>query len=122
MAWKPLDPRRMRNRIRIEQEQRTPNGQGGFSNSWQPLATLWAQKIPLRGDEIVRDGITRAVSMARFVIRHREDLQESFRLVEVRRVAGADQVIGTPWDIRRIDDPYGQRDRLELVCERGVLA
>ncbi|WP_022681160.1 phage head closure protein [Sphingobium bisphenolivorans] len=117
MAFQPLRAGDLRTRIRIEIEGRVSNGQGGWTTAWSPVAVIWAKKVPLRGDEITRDSIQRAVSVTRFVIRHRSDVTAKHRIVEVKKVGDAYEVIGGPWNIRRIDDPYGRRDRLELDCE-----
>tara|TARA_R110000782_G_scaffold17953_1_gene49856 strand:- start:76 stop:414 length:339 start_codon:yes stop_codon:yes gene_type:complete len=104
----------LKHRIRIEAETREPNGQGGYTKGWAPHVSLWAKKIPLRGDEVTKDSIVRAVSTARFAIRHRSDITPLHRLVEVRS--------GRVWNIRSADDPYGNRDRLEIVAETGLAA
>lgn len=120
MAYKPLASGDLRSRVQIEVEGRVPNGQGGYTTGWAPIAQgpiVWAKKVPLRGDEMTRESIVRTVSFARFVIRHRTDLTTKHRLVEVRKAGDSYQVIGGPWDIKRVDDPYGRRDRLEVDCE-----
>ncbi|QUT04839.1 phage head closure protein [Sphingobium phenoxybenzoativorans] len=88
------------------------NGQGGHSKVWTPLAEIWSEKIPMRGDEVLRDNVLRSTSTARFVIRYRDDVTTKHRLVE--------KVSGKIWNIRAIDDPYGRSDRNELTCESGV--
>lgn len=120
MAWAPLRAGDMRSRVRIEAATRVSNGQGGYDTVWSPVATtpiVSAQKVPLRGDEITRDSIVRSVSVARFIIRHRGDISTGLRLFEVRIVGGTYEDIGGPWNIKRADDPFGRRDRLELDCE-----
>ena len=120
MAWAPLNVGNMRSRIRIEAMSRVSNGQGGSDTVWAPIAAtpvMSAQKIPLRGDEITRDSIVRSVSVTRFIIRHRGDIGVGHRLFEVRNIGGTYEDIGGPWNIKRVDDPFGRRDRLELDCE-----
>lgn len=112
MAFRPLAAGELGCRVRVEQEVRTPNGQGGYTTEWMPIATLWAKKVPMRGDEALRDNVVRSTSTARFIIRFRRDVTPLHRLVEI-----AD---GKQWNIRAVDDPYGKRDRLELTCESGV--
>lgn len=117
MAVQPLTSGELRSRVRIEAEERVPNGQGGFHTQWSPVATVWAKKVPLRGDEMTRESVTRSVSFARFVIRPLRAVTTKHRLVEVRKTRDAYDIIGGPWDIKRIDDPYGRGDRLEIDCE-----
>ncbi|PTW43900.1 phage head closure protein [Rhodovulum kholense] len=38
-------------RVTIERLSRTPDGMGGATESWAPVATVWAQVLPLRGAE-----------------------------------------------------------------------
>ncbi|MDX3908419.1 MAG: phage head closure protein [Sphingobium sp.] len=109
---KPLASEELRLRVRIEAETRGPNGRGGFTTAWTPLVAVWAKKVPLRGDEITRESIVRSVSTARFIIRYRADVSPLHRIVELRS--------GRIWNIRSSDDPYGNRDRLELTAETGV--
>lgn len=117
MAMQPLTAGELRSRVRVEVEGRVPNGQGGFTTGWSPVVIVWAKKIPLRGDEMTRESITRSVSFARFVIRPLRALTTKHRLVEVRKVGAEYEIISGPWDIKRIDDPYGLGDRLEVDCE-----
>ena len=120
MAWAPLKYGDLRSRIRFEAMSRVSNGQGGSDSVWSPInvtPVVSAQKIPLRGDEITRDSIVRSVSVTRFVIRHRGDITTGHRLFEVRMVGGEYVDVGGPWNIKRVDDPHGRRDRLELDCE-----
>lgn len=117
MALQPLTAGELRSRIRVEAEGKVPNGQGGFKSDWSPVVIVWAKKVPLRGDEMTRESVTRSVSFARFVIRPLQVLTTKHRLVEVRKSGDDYEVIGGPWDIKRIDDPYGRGDRLEIDCE-----
>lgn len=113
MAWKPLQAGNLRTRVRIEAETRSPNGQGGFTTAWTPIgAPVFAEKIPMQGDEVLRETIVNATKKARFVIRFRTDVTPAHRLVEV--------IAGTVWNIRAVDDPYDMRDRLWLAAESGV--
>lgn len=112
MAYKPLQASRLRTLVRIEYEKLTDNGRGGRKTKWMPLTKAWAEKIPMRGDEVLQDSVQRSVSTARFVIRHHDGVTTKHRLVE--------DASGKMWDIKVIDDPYGRRDRLELTCESGL--
>jgi head-tail adaptor len=117
MAYQPLTAGELRSRLRVEVEARVPNGQGGFTTGWSPVVIVWAKKVPLRGDEMTRESITRSVSFARFVIRPLSALTVKHRLVEVKKKGSDYEVVSGPWDIKRIDDPFGRADRLEVDCE-----
>jgi len=38
-------------RVAIERVSRMPDGMGGTTESWAPIATVWAQVVPVRGAE-----------------------------------------------------------------------
>jgi SPP1 family predicted phage head-tail adaptor len=42
---------RLRHRITIEEKAQAPDGVGGFSETWQTFATVWAEVKPLRARE-----------------------------------------------------------------------
>jgi SPP1 family predicted phage head-tail adaptor len=42
---------RLRHRVMLEQVTRTADGQGGWTEAWGTLATVWAGVEPLRGVE-----------------------------------------------------------------------
>ncbi|ARC87136.1 phage head closure protein [Rhodovulum sp. MB263] len=38
-------------RVTIERVSRAPDGMGGATETWAPIATVWAQILPVRGTE-----------------------------------------------------------------------
>lgn len=69
-----IDPGRLNRRVTIEAETRTPNGQGGYTTDWAPVADnpeVWAEIVGLSGDEALAANITRSVQQWRVTIRRR---------------------------------------------------
>lgn len=68
-------------RILIESEQRTPDASGGYTLTWQPVATVWASVTPLSAGEKWQSGQLGLTRAYRFTIRRRIDIDESQRLI-----------------------------------------
>jgi SPP1 family predicted phage head-tail adaptor len=49
-----MDPGRFRDPVVIEGPTRTPDGAGGFTETWTSGEQLWAEIAPLRGDEQIQ--------------------------------------------------------------------
>lgn len=73
---------RLRERVTIEQPERTPDGYGGQEVSWSTLATVFAEVVPLTQnvrERSIADQV-RAVAAYRVRIRARDDVDASMRL------------------------------------------
>lgn len=108
---------RLRDRVRIEIPDQQPNGQGGRrptpgTSGWKELATVWAEVIPLRGDEAIRNNVERSVQLWRVTIRTRRDIQTAHRLVWPKH----DIVM----DIKSAAPDAQHADALVMTCESGV--
>ncbi|MEO0865559.1 MAG: head-tail adaptor protein [Pseudomonadota bacterium] len=60
---------RLNRRLTLEASQRTPDGAGGFAETWTPLGVLWAEVNARAGREAQTGGV--AVSMVPFDIKVR---------------------------------------------------
>ncbi len=103
-------PGTMRQRIRIEEPVRTPDGQGGFVTAWQEVATLWAKMEALRGDERIAAGQLGSQIIYRFRLRWREDITAHMRVVFGVRVFAIHAVLAEE----------GRRRSLVILAEEGV--
>lgn len=76
-----VDPGRLNARLSLEAPEDIPDGQGGVSEGWTPVASLWGRIEPLRAgpDEIA--GAAIAVITHRVTIRHRADVRHAMRFV-----------------------------------------
>ena len=77
-----MKPRRigsLRHRVVLEAESRTPDGGGGASLGWAPVADLWAAIEPLAGNEsVVAEAVRGHVSHV-LVIRSRPGVAPAMR-------------------------------------------
>jgi SPP1 family predicted phage head-tail adaptor len=105
------DPGALRDRITIEREVSTDMGGGGSEVGWSQLAQVWAQILPVSGREQIQAAAVTASALYRITVRWRSDVNET------HRVKLAD---GTALNLRRVADPDGQRQWLELLAEKGV--
>ncbi len=98
---------RLRERVTIEHPVRTPDGAGGTTVTWTPLATVRAEVISFRGSQPTVAERDEARAPYRAVIRFRGDVTADMRL---------------NWRGRRLDingafDPDGERRWLAIDCE-----
>lgn len=102
---------RMDERVTIQAEARTPNGQGGFTTTWADVASVWAEIIGLSGEESIEAAIERSSARYRVTIRKRSDVTPRHRL----------DWNGTKLDVRSVlPDPRNSRGALVLICEAGL--
>lgn len=109
MAQKPRAGRFNR-RIGLQKPNRTDTGVGGKDKTWQAAIPLWAELIPLRGDEAMANNLTRNVQVWKVTIRFRTDVTPDCRLLLGDR----------PMNIRSCEDPDGRRAELVMTAETGV--
>ena len=92
-----MDAGKLRHRVTIECEGKTPNGQGGFTTAWAPVASgVPAEIIGLSGSEAISSGVERSVTLYRVSIRSRSDVSAKVRLKWNGRVLAVKSVIPHP--------------------------
>ncbi len=106
---------RLRHRVTLQQEIRIPDGAGGFSNSWQDMADLWAEINPanaksLYGIEKLFAGKIQAEISHKITIRYRSGMSTSMRLLFDNRA----------FNIRAINNIHENNEILELLVDEGV--
>jgi SPP1 family predicted phage head-tail adaptor len=97
----------MRRRMVIETPVETPDGAGGWTQLFQPLATVWASLEWLGGDERWREGGFEQAGRWRITMRWRAGITAGMRLKDDTRL----------FDIRASADPDGGGRRLVCLCE-----
>ena len=107
MARLPVDPGWLRARLVLEAPADLPDGQGGVSEGWTELATLWGRIEPLRGAPDETGGAATAVVTHRVTIRYREDVLHAMRFTHRGRALL----------IRTVRDPDESRRYLICDCE-----
>jgi SPP1 family predicted phage head-tail adaptor len=106
-------------RVTIQAETRTSNGQGGYVTAWADLAgnpTVWAAVRGLSGGEALTAGVQRSVQQWRVIIRRRADITTRHRLRWDN--AGTYIVMDIKAAMPLPDQP---RDFTLLVCESGLV-
>lgn len=88
-----LDSGKLRHRVRIEKYDyvRDSSGEvvqdpqtGEVAQQWVEVAEVWAAIEPVSGREFIQSAATQSKVDARIVIRQRDDVDASMRLVHVR--------------------------------------
>jgi SPP1 family predicted phage head-tail adaptor len=97
-------------RITLQRRVESTDALGQASQAWVPMIEVWASAEPLRGREFFAAGQTQSDVTTRFVIRYRQDVTNTMRVVWR----------GEPYDILSVVEPLGQRQMLELMCSQGV--
>lgn len=93
----------------------TADTAGGFVSSWQTVATLWAQVMPVAergimgGDEVQWAMQQQDSQLFRITLRYRTGVTAAMRLVMGSRV----------FNIRRVTDKGEAHAVLELIAEEG---
>lgn len=101
---------RLRQRLTLQKEIQTADGAGGYTRSWQDVADLWAEIIPLRGKEEFFAARLQSEVTHRILIRYRHGIDAGQRLTFESRA----------FHIRHIADAGTGSDILELLVEEGV--
>lgn len=100
----------MRDRVTIQQEGMTSDGQGGHENTWQDVDTVWAMVDPLRSYERMAQGQQEGATKYRVTIRY------------VPNLTNANAIL---WDGKRMNitglfNPDRKKKYLQIECEEGV--
>lgn len=107
----------LKHRLTLQQEVQTPDGQGGFTRSWQDVAQLWAEIMPQAGStgagaEQLAFGQLQPRMTHRILLRYRVGVTPAMRLVFDGRV----------FNIRSVANKGETNEVLEIMAEEGVAA
>ena len=92
--------------VRLEHSTQSRDAARAAVPTWTQYAEVWAQVTQVRGAEVVKNGILTAEQAATFLIRFRDDVRPSDRIV----------YNGKPWNVRYVRE-FGRREGLELTAE-----
>lgn len=96
----------LKDRVTIQNYVRTPDGYGGYTETWQDIATVWANIKPLRGREFFQAQQIQSEVTHKITIRYRNDIDETCRV----------KYNGQIFDIKSIIDIDNRHRFLELMC------
>lgn len=100
----------LRHRLILEAPVRTPDGGGGASVTWQPVAELWAHVRPVSGDErLIHDQIAGRLTHQVW-IRRRPGVIPAMRFSQGARIYEIVAVLDAP-----------RRTHLKCLCEERSL-
>lgn len=120
-----IEAGRLRHRVRIEQLQYLLDSHGDAyqdpdtgetRQEWVEVATVWAAVEPVSAREFIQSQATQAQVSARIIIRYRDGLDSSMRLVHVR--TGRPDVIYNPHGF--LADVDSGLEYLTAPCSAGV--
>lgn len=76
-----IDPGRLRSELSLQEATQTPDGAGGFTESWTEVAVVFAEVEPLAARDRFGAGQTLEEVSHRITLRHRPDLRSGMRFV-----------------------------------------
>ncbi len=97
-------------RVDIERPVQVSDGGGGFTETWQIFATVWAGFEVLRGSESFSDLRVQGTSNHRITVRYTKGVEPKMRVVFNHRI----------FNIRAVINIDEANEILELMCEEGV--
>jgi SPP1 family predicted phage head-tail adaptor len=101
---------KMRQRVTLQKPVETTDAGGGRSITWTDVETVWAGFRPLSGRETIHAmGLANPVSH-RVEIRHRTDIEPSWRL----------SYDGRLFSIQSVVDPDERKKTLRLMVQEGL--
>ena len=96
----------LRHRIIIQSKQKTPDGEGGWTYTWEDMAEDWANVMPLRAEEKLQYQQVNVQASHEITMRYRPDINNELRVVYNGRYFDIVELINV-----------GERNReLKLIC------
>lgn len=80
-----IDPGRFSSELLLEEEIAAPDGAGGHTQSWQEVATVFAQVEPIRTEIVFGAGQAHEYVTHRITMRYRDDVRSGMRLRKQQR-------------------------------------
>lgn len=103
---------RMKDRITLQKPVLTPDEGGGFTTAWEDVAEVYASVIPVSAGEYLKGHQLETSVTHRIIIRYREDVTPSLRIVRGAKV----------YDISSAVDQGGLKAYLEILAAERVPA
>lgn len=100
----------LRQRLTLQTEVQTPDSAGGYVRTWEDIADLWAEIIPVSGRERLFGGQLQSEISHRIVLRYRDGITAGQRLVFENRA----------FNIRYVSNTMEANETLELLAEEGT--
>ncbi len=100
---------RLRYKVELQSATNSSDGAGGYTSSFNTIASLFADIRPSSGDESYRQGKVQDKTTHKIYIRHRNDVKTNYRISYDQRIFNIKSILN-------IDE----RNRfIELTCTEG---
>lgn len=96
----------LRDRVTIQNFIRTPDEYGGYTETWQDIATVWANIKPLRGREFFQAQQIQSEVTHKITIRYTDIVKPTSRIKYNNRI----------FEIKSIIDVDNRHRFLEIMC------
>jgi SPP1 family predicted phage head-tail adaptor len=93
----------LKNSIELQGQTRTPDGMGGFTNTFSTIDTVWAAIWPLKSIEAHEGGRVVATVTHRIRIRYREGVKASWRIKFKTKYFNIVEIINPNTDYKVLD-------------------
>lgn len=102
----------LRHKVQLQDEQITQDANTGeMKKSWVTVASLWSEIVPMSGREFMAAAAEQSEVRGRIVIRYREDVDASMRIVYRGKVYAIHAVL---------PDAESGKEHLTLMVGEGV--
>lgn len=101
---------RLRHKLTLQQEVRTPDDVGGYTRTWSDVADLWAEIMPLTGNERLLGPQLQSEVTHKILLRYRDGITAGMRLVFENRAL----------NIRYVTNVAENNELIELLADEGV--
>lgn len=105
-----MRPGKIDQRVTLQRRAGTPDGIGGMTYAWSDIGTVWASVMARGAREAMDQERMSATGVYRFTIRHRDDVDETCRIVWQSEA----------YNVRAVHRTGGRKLYLEIDAERGV--
>jgi SPP1 family predicted phage head-tail adaptor len=101
---------RLRQRLTLQDEVRAEDGAGGYTRSWQSIADLWAEIVPISGRERLFADQLQSEVTHKILLRYRGGVVAGQRLIFENRA----------FNILSVFNTDEENDTLEILALEGV--
>ncbi len=105
---------KLRHKLRVQEQVRTRTTDGGFSESWEDVYTVWGSINPLRGPEALTAEQLKSEITCRINVRYHSGITNANRMV---LEASSSQI----FDIKSVINPEYRNIYLTLMCKEEGL-
>ena len=106
---------RLRHHVLLQRPVVTQDADGSMVTTWTDVANVWAEIAPSSGREFIAAAAEQSEVKGRFTIRHRDDIDASWRVVYRGKWFGILAVLPDPVSgLEYLSLPYSEGVRLDL--------